>query len=126
MRDVGGAGIHVDLPPGIGGPAFRNQEVALTELVSTENAVLDRMTFSECRIFGPAVLVLVAGSQLTNSNLGGPPDAILWPLPDVSTIVGAVVANACVFDHCEFFNIGFGMPPDQIPAVRARLQGTDS
>jgi hypothetical protein len=122
MKDIGGAGIHIDLPPGVGGPAFHNQDLVLTDLVSTENSVLDRMTLRQCRIFGPAVLVPVAGSQLINSNLGGPSEAILWPLPNLNLIVGAVVAHACVFDQCEFINIGFGMAPEQIQAVRADLQ----
>ena len=123
MRDIGGAGIHIDLPPGVGGPAFSNQDLVLTDLLSAENSVLERMTFKDCRISGPAVLVLTGGSQLMNSNLGGPPNAILWPLPDPNTVVGAVVANGCVFEHCEFMNIAFGMPPDQIPSVLAGIQG---
>ena len=122
MTGIGGAAIHVDLPPGIGGRAFRHVDVSLPELAGTESSVLDRMTFEDCRIFGPAILVPIGGTQLSKSNLGGPPEAILWALPDPKVVVGAVVAYACVFERCEFVNVGFGMQPDQIAATRAELQ----
>jgi hypothetical protein len=121
MSDIGGAGIHLDLPPGVGGLAFHDEDIILSDLVSADSPVLDRMSLRECRIFGPAVLVPVGGTQLKNSSLGGPPQSVLWPLPDLQTVVGAIVASGCVFDGCEFFNVGFGMPPDQIPALRGEL-----
>jgi hypothetical protein len=122
MSNIGGAGIHIDLPPGVGGRAFRNEDVLLTDLITTDDVLLDHMSFADCRIFGPAVLVLIGGSQLMNSNLGGPPNAVLWPLPDPNAVVGGIVAHACTFDRCEFINVGFGLPPEQIPSVRASLE----
>lgn len=127
MSDIGGAGIHLELPPGVGGPAFHDQDIILTELVAADNPVIELASFRKCRIYGPAILVATSGTQLLRSKLGGPVDAILWPLPDPKQVVGAVVASGCVFDECEFFGVGFGMPPEQIAGLKAdMLKGNSS
>lgn len=116
-------GIQLGLEPGIGGRAFHDEDVSLGDLVSADNPVLEQMRFDRCRIHGPAVLVPV-GTQLSNSSLGGPLDAILWPRADPRfPITGAVVANGCVFDHCEFIGVGFALPPDQIAQLRRDIEG---
>ncbi|MDQ6722466.1 MAG: hypothetical protein M3003_16970 [Candidatus Dormibacteraeota bacterium] len=119
MENISGAAIQIDMPAGVGGPSFRDQDITPTDLVTADNPVLDRMRFDNCRILGPAVLLLQA-CQLSGSGLGGPMDAILWnrTLP----AVGAIIANACVFDNCEFIGVGFALPPAEITQLQGQPQ----
>jgi hypothetical protein len=122
--EAGRVAIQLGLEPGVGGRAFHDEDVTLTDLVSADNPVLEQMRFDRCRILGPTVLVPAGGTQLLYSNMGGPLDAILWPRADPRfPISGAVVANGCVFDHCEFIGVGFALPPDQIAQLRGEIEG---
>ena len=104
-----GVAIMLDLPAGVGGRTFRDEDVTLTDLVTADNPVLDRMRFENCRILGPAIIQSL-GTRLDGCNLGdGPLDSILWERPTPG--VGAIIANFCLFDHCQFIDVGFAMPP---------------
>jgi hypothetical protein len=121
MRNIGGAGIRLDLPPGTGGRVYKDQDIRIVDLLSADYYVIERVRFENCRIVGPCLLLLTDTSVAANSNLGGHPDEILWELPASGLPVGAVVAAASVFDHCSFLGVGFLLPPDQLQRWREEL-----
>ncbi|SRR6266567_4044796 len=91
----------------------------LVDLIDADPPMLDRVTFVNCVLKGPAVLMM-QGCTLTDTNLGGPtPDAVLWELPwGRSVVVGAILAKRCIFRKCEFRGVGLAGPPDFIAQIR--------
>ena len=115
-------GIQLQLPAGVGGRVFQNEDVSIADLVTADNPVLDHMRFTACRVVGPALMLPTGGTQIMNPHLIGQFDEIFWPRPDGRTpIAGAVIADGCVFESCEFVGIGFALPTDRIAQVRAGM-----
>jgi hypothetical protein len=119
MNKVKGSGIRLDLPAGVGGRVFRDQDVRITDLVGADYHVLQRVRFEGCRIIGPCVLISM-GSVVTNSNIG-PLDEMLWELPAGRLPIGGVVADSCLFDRCSFVGIGFAVPHEELQQVREQF-----
>ena len=75
-------------------------------------------TFTNCRIYGPAVIVpsvpsTYGGTFLGNCTFYGEADAILWLAPeDRSGYIGLIAFEGCVFDGCEFYRVGLLMPEE--------------
>jgi len=99
---------------------FEDELIWLAELVGTDGELRD-VTFLNCRITGPAVIVPI-DSVIQNSNLGAPLDHVLWRVPrDRAPFVGAIVAFNCTFDGCTFVNIAFAGSPKFLAGLRASV-----
>jgi hypothetical protein len=98
---------------------YEGKVLRLSEPAGDEG-ILDSMTFIDCQVKGPAVLVTQA-SELRDCNLGGPTaDAVLWEVdPNIRpVIVGAILAQNCHFERCTFERVGFAGPPELMEEFR--------
>jgi hypothetical protein len=95
---------------------FEGGVVRLCDLVSDEGRLSD-YTFIDCQIKRPAILWLDS-SVMTNNNLGGPVDALLWEVPVGRVVIGPVLVINCTFERCTFERVGFAGPPALIQNFR--------
>lgn len=107
--------------PPTGNREFRNEIVRLAEL-TVNTFVLEDLVFSNCRIFGPSVLV-PRESEFTHCNWDAPGlDALFWPIdPSREQVVGAVAVVRCMFSSCSFSLVGLAGPPDLRQIMEAAL-----
>lgn len=96
---------------------FEDVDMNLFELYaavigSARPEMITGRTFRRCRLQGPAVLLASSGVQFDNTNFGdGKGDIrnlLLRPMGDHA--FGTVPMRDCVFDNCEFYNVGFTGP----------------
>jgi hypothetical protein len=106
--------------------AYTNQAVSLVDLLRARmvdgQAVIRNVTFTNCRLEGPGV-VLVLGCHFEMSDFGNPAgdirNLILRPASQTS-VVGAIPVDGCTFTRCQFVGLGYtGMDAflDQIIAL---------
>ncbi len=103
------------MPPPTGTREFRNEVVRIAEL-TVNTVVLEGLTFQNCRIIGPAVLVPLGSGSMQHCGFDveqGGVDAIFWEIPpDREYVVGAVGLINCHFSSCTFVSIGIAGTPE--------------
>ena len=105
----------------IEGRSFR-----IVDLTGADRVIANK-TFLNCTIYGPAVVVLVNGGELTDCSLGGPPDALLWSIDENRDwVIGAVAADNCSFIGCNFQGVGFAGKPDFVEMLKSSIQILDA
>jgi len=94
-------------PPPTGNREFSNDVVRLAELTVT-TFTLDGLTFRNCQIIGPAILIPQGRTGFAHCRWDAPDlDALFWEiLPTRAAVVGAVVAHDCMFSACNFTQVG--------------------
>lgn len=98
---------------------YRNMAVRLADLAVTET-VIRGVTFENCVLLGPAVLVLLGSSAITGSTLEGDPDGVVWEIPpEREQVIGAIGLEDCQVVGCTFRFVGFGVPRGLLPQFRA-------
>lgn len=93
--------------------SYENQAVSLVDLLRARmvdgQAVIRDVTFTNCRIEGPGV-VLVLGCHFDRSDFGNPAgdirNLILRPASQTA-VVGAIPVDACTFTACQFVGLGY-------------------
>jgi hypothetical protein len=93
--------------------AYTNQAVSLVDLLRARmvdgQAVIRNVTFTNCRLEGPGV-VLVLGCHFEMSDFGNPAgdirNLILRPASQTS-VVGAIPVRDCAFHGGQLFAIGY-------------------
>lgn len=105
--------------PPTGNSELRNEVVRISEL-TVNSVTLEGLTFQNCKILGPAVLLLLGRTTLVHSTFDAPnAEALFWEIPPSrALVVGAVSAVDCTFSACRFEAIGLGGPPE----MRAVIQ----
>jgi hypothetical protein len=84
--------------------------VTISSLTVNTN-MLEGLTFQNCRIIGPAVLIPLGNTTISHCNFGGDINAIFWEIPlDRQHIVGAVGLLNCTLSACTFNEIGLAGP----------------
>jgi hypothetical protein len=105
--------------------AFRDEDMALYDLfvhhMRAGRAMIEGITFTGCRIEGPAVMLILDGTTFDATNFGGNgPVADLVLRPVGTRAIGAIPMRNCTFVGCEFFMLGFtggSVILDQILAI---------
>jgi hypothetical protein len=97
---------------------YREQSVRLSDLAITDD-VLERLTFENCDIVGPAVVVLLGDTRVADCRWTGDADAVLWPAHGRQQVVGAIGLRNCLVTGCRFHRVGILVADDQLPAIRA-------
>lgn len=90
--------------------------VRLTDLTVTDD-VLHEVTFENCTIVGPAVVVLM-GCAMIECVFEGPNEALFWPLGDRNYVIGAIGLVNCTLVSCRLQRIGVAYPADQEETYR--------
>ena len=92
--------------PLTGDRKLRNRVVRVSEM-TVNSAVIADYEFSNCRILGPAVL-LMRDCQVVAARFDAPDlDSIFWEIPPSrQIIIGAIAVDRCMFSNCSFEGIG--------------------
>ena len=87
--------------------------------VAEQDGSMRELVFEKCHVEGPAVLVPMGCSFISNT-FEADSSAMFWEI-DPSTrpvIVGAFHVVNCTFEECRFRNVGFAGPPELIAQFR--------
>lgn len=98
---------------------YRNQVVRLPDLAVTHD-LIEGVTFENCTLVGPAVIIMLGNCNLQDSGFDGDREAVLWPLGDRELVVGAIGLVSCNLVGCRLQRIGLAYPPAQEAMI---LQG---
>lgn len=93
--------------------AFVDEDMALYDLfvhhMRTNRAMIDGITFTGCRIEGPAVMLVLPGTTFDAVNFGESKgdigNLVLRPVRNMA--IGAIPVINCTFVNCEFQGLGF-------------------
>lgn len=96
---------------------YRNQVVRLPDLAVTSD-LIEGVTFENCTLVGPAVIILLGGT-MQDTGFDGEWDAVLWPLGERGQVVGAIGLVNCSLVGCRLQRIGLAYPPAQEEMIRA-------
>jgi len=101
---------------------YRDQLIRLTDLAVTDD-VIENVTFENCEIVGPAVIILLGG-EISGCSFEGDYDAFAWRLDeDRERVIGAIGLVDCHLFGCKITRIGIGVPASQYEAMRAGFSG---
>lgn len=88
---------------------YSGETVRLTDLVLSDQPSIDGVTFEDCRIEGPAVMVFepYSGTTLSDCDLGGEPVGLFWHIPaERDYVIGGLFVRNCRFHRCTFHGVG--------------------
>lgn len=97
----------------IEGKRYVDEDVRITDLFADAD-VLTGYTFRDCRIVGPAV-ILIEGEAMLDGNrfdVDGEPLGMLWLKPAARKLHGVVTFRSSEFFDCEFRRIGLASTKD--------------
>lgn len=108
--------------------AFVDEDLALYDLfmhhMRTGRSMIDGITFTGCRIEGPAVMLVLPGTTFEAVNFGESRgdigNLVLRPVRNLA--IGTIPAINCAFLNCEFHALGFtgnAQVLDEILAIRS-------
>lgn len=104
---------------------YRNMVLRLTDLTVHED-LLDDVTFFNCQIIGPAVIVPLGETEISNCGWDGDFDSVIWPLSSSrERIIGAVGLNNCRVFNCRLTRIGLAVAESQLETVRSAFMSPD-
>lgn len=104
---------------------FEDLDISLFDLYAAGankgvGLIRDRV-FRGCRLQGPAILLVSSGVSFDDVNFGDSGgdirNLILRPVGDRA--LGTVPVRDCVFEGCEFFNVGFTGQADFLDELMA-------
>ncbi len=94
--------------------AFEDVDISLFELFvsvmgGTRPGMVVGRTFRRCRLQGPAIVLVAGGVRFESSNFGDSGgdirNLLLQPVGDRA--LGTIPMRDCLFEGCEFYNVGF-------------------
>ncbi|MFC5345022.1 hypothetical protein ACETK8_03330 [Brevundimonas staleyi] len=108
-----GLGRRLNLAADLGKRAFVDEDMALYDLflhhMRTGRAMIDGVTFTGCRIEGPAIMLVLPGTSFEAVNFGDSKgdigNLVLRPVRNMA--IGAIPVINCSFVNCEFHALGF-------------------
>lgn len=91
---------------------FQNVRIPMLELVVARAAAglpLSGLTFTDCVVQGPSVIVPGGQTRFDDCNMGNDTDDVrnLFLRAAGTGIIGALLLNDCRFDGCLLLGIGF-------------------
>lgn len=96
-------------------------ETVPIRVLALSDGCLKNRRFQKCQMMGPAVLVPVRNVSISGNHFGGPPQSVVWAIPDKSIVIGAIGLVDCVFVECTFQNVAFAAPAEIVDDVRKGL-----
>lgn len=100
------------------GRQYRNQVVKLPELAVVDD-LLEDLTFENCQIIGPAVIIGLGDTEINSCTFEGPPEAFLWPISDDRVAaIGAIGLKNCRLYGCKLTRIGVVVKDADMEAAR--------
>jgi len=97
------------------GSLIENVSFKITDLVVGDRPIIEGKTFTNCVIWGPAVIVPKGKTVITGSVFRGFADAVFWKLDsEQKRISGAIEVKDSVFRNCEFVNVAVLLPRNRV------------
>jgi hypothetical protein len=75
--------------------------------------VIEGVTFENCNIVGPAVIVFLGAVTMRHSGFDGDPEGTFWDTGEREHISGAVGLKDCTIVGCRFQRIGVAVRPGE-------------
>ncbi len=108
-----GLGRPLNITADLSRRAFVNEDMALYDLLGhhlrTGRSMIDGITFTGCRIEGPAIMLVLPGTTFDAVNFGESKgdigNLVLRPVRNMA--IGAIPVINCSFQNCEFHALGF-------------------
>lgn len=108
-----GLGRPLKITDDLGKRAFVDEDMALYDLFMHHlrhgRSMIDGISFTGCRIEGPAVMLVLPGTHFDRTNFGESKGDIgnLVLRPVLNMAIGAIPVINCTFENCEFHALGF-------------------
>jgi hypothetical protein len=95
-----------DAPDWLSSASLSNRSFRLVD-VPRDGQFLDRKTYKNCTIYGPAVVGFTGQGEFGRNNFPGPGATVLWEVPDEWLAnVGIMILRDCHITDCTLINIG--------------------
>jgi hypothetical protein len=105
------------------GREYREGKVIRLVDEAGDAGVIEGFHFKNCRVKGPAVLLMQDKSGLIDNEFDGDPESILWEIPpDRERVVGAILVKNSTFEDCAFVNVGLAGPSEFVLRMRHDLE----
>jgi hypothetical protein len=97
---------------------YENETIRLASLAVTED-IIRSVTFSNCQLIGPAIVIPMGETVITDCTFEGDFEAFIWPFDDDrSWFVGPIGLDSCRLYSCRFTRIGLAAPASKIEDIR--------
>ena len=111
-------------------PTYENAQLALFDLFRGNiqaggGSIIEGRTFTNCRIEGPAIMLVLDGVTFEHTNFGptgGDMRSILFKPLHEKTAIGAIPMRNCKFVGCEFFALGFTGHENMLKALIEQVE----
>lgn len=97
------------------------KEVRIVDLVD-DNGLIEKRTFEDQIILGPAVLVPIEDVTLDSNTFVVKPESLFIEFPEGTPIGGGIGLKHVTFRRCEFHNIAIAGSSETITPLRAQFQ----
>jgi hypothetical protein len=87
-----------------------------------EQGLVERKTYEDAVILGPAMLVPMKDVTLDSNTFLGDPNALFIEFPDGASIQGGIGLRNVTFRRCTFHNVSIAGTPEVIAEIRSRFQ----
>lgn len=104
------------------GENHSNEDVVYLARIAGEEGVIKDRVFRDCRVVGPAVLLIDGEFEIYSNQFENTPEEFLWELSDERTrVAGAILVQNSSFEGCTFTNVGFAGHTPFIRQMRESL-----
>ena len=112
-RPMTGLGRPLKMTDDLSKRVFVNEDLALYDLFMHQlrfsRSMIDGISFTGCRIEGPAIMLVLPGTTFDAVNFGESKgdigNLVLRPVRNMA--IGAIPVVNCSFVNCEFYGLGF-------------------
>jgi hypothetical protein len=94
------------------------ETIRLVDLVDPETSLIERRTFEDVRIVGPAVLAPIKDVTISECTFEAPPEAVFIEVPRGKHLVGVIGLEAVTFQACDFHNVAIVATAEDIRKFR--------
>jgi len=89
--------------------------------LAVTSEVIEGVTFENCTLVGPAVLVPIGDTRISHCEFPSDLDAFLWPV-DRERVLGGIALVDCVLSQCSFdAMLGLATSPEIADQIRRDL-----
>ena len=96
---------------------YRGVTLRLVDLPLIRGNTIEKITFEQCEILGPAIILpkggLVEGCALPGKDGILDEEGFFWAISDREHLYGAIAVVDCVLRGCTFVEIGVAVSPGQ-------------
>lgn len=100
-----------------GDRTHRNTSIRLSDLAVVSDQ-LQRLTFENCTLHGPAIVVLLGSTTVQQCTFDGDEEGLFWDTGGRNYLIGAIGLVDCTIVGCRFMGIGLAVPPQDREMMR--------